>query len=97
MGHAKEDCRLCRCHLKGATGDAMHAVLCAAGYNLRWLMRWITPLLLTILAVIGRGSILDARPAHPMTDTLYRAGGFRLNFGFFRGDYLTINGSDSSP
>jgi hypothetical protein len=25
--------------LQGATGDALHAVLCAAGYNLRWLLR----------------------------------------------------------
>jgi IS5 family transposase len=24
-----------RCWLKGATGDALHAVLCAAGYNIR--------------------------------------------------------------
>ena len=31
--------RLDRCHLKGQLGDALHAVLCAAGYNLRWLMR----------------------------------------------------------
>lgn len=28
-----------RCWLAGALGDALHAVLCAAGYNLRWLMR----------------------------------------------------------
>ena len=54
IGHAKDDCRLRRCHLKGATGDAMHAVLCAAGYNIRWLMRWMASLLLTILAVCGR-------------------------------------------
>lgn len=30
-----------RCWLQGATGDALHAVLCAAGYNIRWLMRAI--------------------------------------------------------
>jgi IS5 family transposase len=30
-----------RCHLKGAQGDRLHAVLCAAGYNLRWLLRMI--------------------------------------------------------
>ena len=30
-----------RCHLKGAEGDALHAVLCAAGYNIRWLLRMI--------------------------------------------------------
>jgi IS5 family transposase len=28
-----------RCWLAGATGDALHAVLCAVGYNVRWLMR----------------------------------------------------------
>ena len=30
-----------RCHLKGAQGDSLHAVLCAAGYNIRWLLRMI--------------------------------------------------------
>jgi IS5 family transposase len=30
-----------RCWLKGAVGDALHAVSCAAGYNIRWLMRAI--------------------------------------------------------
>jgi IS5 family transposase len=30
-----------RCHLKGSQGDALHAVLCAAGYNIRWLLRMI--------------------------------------------------------
>jgi IS5 family transposase len=27
--------------LKGETGDALHAVLCATGFNIRWLMRAI--------------------------------------------------------
>ena len=39
-----------RCDLKGALGDAMHAVLCAAGYNIRWLLRWIALFWLSILA-----------------------------------------------
>ena len=30
-----------RCWLKGALGDALHAISCAAGYNIRWLMRAI--------------------------------------------------------
>jgi IS5 family transposase len=30
-----------RCHLLGAQGDSLHAVLCAAGYNIRWLLRMI--------------------------------------------------------
>ena len=33
-----------RCWLQGATGDALHAVLCAAGYNIRWLLRAIVRL-----------------------------------------------------
>uniref|UniRef100_UPI00035CD2FD IS5/IS1182 family transposase n=1 Tax=Xanthomonas oryzae TaxID=347 RepID=UPI00035CD2FD len=41
IGHLKEDCRLRRCWLKGAQGDALHVLGCAAGYNLRWLLRWI--------------------------------------------------------
>lgn len=44
IGHAKHDHGLQRCWLKGAEGDALHAVLCAAGYNLRWLLRAITRL-----------------------------------------------------
>ncbi len=39
IGHLKSDHRMGRCWLKGQLGDALHAVLCAAGYNLRWLMR----------------------------------------------------------
>lgn len=39
IGHLKSDNRMDRCWLRGATGDALHAVLCAAGYNLRWLLR----------------------------------------------------------
>jgi IS5 family transposase len=41
IGHLKADHRMNRCHLKGAEGDAIHAVLCAAGYNIRWLIRMI--------------------------------------------------------
>lgn len=41
IGHLKADHRLGRSHLKGAQGDRLHAVLCAAGYNIRWLLRMI--------------------------------------------------------
>ena len=33
--------RMQRCHLNGAECDALHAVLCAAGLNIRWLLRMI--------------------------------------------------------
>ena len=41
FGHLKSDHRMDRNWLKGEIGDAIHAVLCAAGYNIRWLMRAI--------------------------------------------------------
>jgi transposase, IS5 family len=41
IGHAKSDHRMDRCWLQGAIGDALHALSCAAGYNIRWLMRAI--------------------------------------------------------
>lgn len=41
IGHLKAGHRMNRCHLKGAVGESLHAVLCAAGYNIRWLQRMI--------------------------------------------------------
>jgi transposase, IS5 family len=41
IGHLKADHRMDRCWLKGEMGDAIHTVLCAVGYNIRWLMRAI--------------------------------------------------------
>ena len=46
IGHTKQDHGMRRCWLKGSEGDALHAVLCAAGFNIRWLLR-----------AIARGSI----------------------------------------
>lgn len=48
-GRAKNGSHMDRCWLKGQTGDVIHTVLCAAGYNPRWLMRavarpgWLRP------------------------------------------------------
>ncbi len=39
IGRLKADHRMSRCWLKGAIGDAITAVLSAAGYNLRWRLR----------------------------------------------------------
>ena len=54
IGHLKSDHRLDRCWLKGTLGDALHAISCAAGYNLRWLLRAVArlgigPVLLCLL------------------------------------------------
>ena len=62
IGHLKSDHRMNRCHLKGAEGDAIHAVLCAAGYNIRWLLRMIRKkgirLYLSLIRALGLGGLL---------------------------------------
>ena len=62
IGHLKSDHRMNRCHLKGAEGDAIHAVLCAAGFNIRWLLRMIRKkgirLYLTLIKVLGLTGLL---------------------------------------
>jgi transposase, IS5 family len=49
IGHLKDDHRMRRNHLAHASGDAINAVLAAAGYNFRRLIRWLSFLLLRIL------------------------------------------------
>ncbi|NYT76911.1 IS5 family transposase [Alcaligenaceae bacterium] len=41
IGHLKSDHSMNRCHLKGETGNAIHAVLSAVGFNIKWLLRMI--------------------------------------------------------
>jgi IS5 family transposase len=70
IGHTKSDHRMDRCWLKGALGDALHAISCAAGYNIRWLMRAIVAqaakaakaafLALSKPALYGLNSAMDA-------------------------------------
>jgi len=49
IGHVKFDNRMDRCWLQGALGDALHALSCAAGYNIRWLLRAIVRLGLKVV------------------------------------------------
>ena len=39
-----------RCHLKGAHGDAANAILAAAGYNFRLILKWLKALLRAFFA-----------------------------------------------
>ncbi len=71
IGHLKSDHRLDRCWLKGALGDALHAISCAAGYNLRWLLRAVArlgigPAFLCLLQMVllARTGAAAALPAH---------------------------------
>ena len=50
IGHTKSDGLLERNHLAGATGDAINAVLVAAGHNMRLLIAWITALWRALIA-----------------------------------------------
>lgn len=69
IGHTKSDNRMQCCWLQGATGDALHALYCAVGYNIRWLLRAVVPLGLNglLLCLFGlaalRQSMLKPLPA----------------------------------
>lgn len=83
IGHLKQDCGMDRCWLKGAQGDALHAVLCAAGYNIRWLMRavlrlglralYLRLILAAVLARLGAG--VSPTSACGLTQTRFMAVG----------------------
>ena len=77
IGHLKADHRLDRCWLKGALGDALHALSCAAGYNIQWLLRAIVrlglgPVFLRLLRqMLGAGQQACAwRSAHNRAQVL---------------------------
>lgn len=83
IGHLKADHRLDRCWLKGDLGDALHAVLCAVGYNLRWLLRAIarrppTPIFLRLIAQL-LNQLKNERPRV----NRYPGAGFRWVFAEF--------------
>jgi len=52
IGHLKEDHRMGRNYLAHSSGDAINAVLAAVGYNFRLLLRWLTRFLSYILLAI---------------------------------------------
>ena len=58
IGHMKTDGRLSRCPLKGTIGDALFAVLCGCGHNIRKILAHLRALLALIIA-----GILSARQA----------------------------------
>jgi IS5 family transposase len=78
IGHTKADHRMDRCWLQGALGDALHALSCAAGYNIRWLLRAITRLGLQglfcalFVLVMGVRVLLQAMPVTTPASRLHR-------------------------
>jgi IS5 family transposase len=58
IGHLKAEHRMERNHLKGRDGDRANAVLAAAGYNFRLLIRWLGRLLRAlIMTLIDQASV----------------------------------------
>ncbi len=60
IGHMKTDGRLARCRLKGTTGDAIFAVLCACGHNTRKILAQLRAILALFVA-----AMLSAFGPHP--------------------------------
>jgi IS5 family transposase len=52
IGHMKTDGRLTRCPLKGTTGDALFAVLCGCGHNIRIILRHLRVILSQLIWLI---------------------------------------------
>ncbi len=52
----KSDRRLARCALKGTLGDALFAVLCGCGHNIRKILAHLRALLLDLLASLIQAS-----------------------------------------
>ena len=65
IGHLKNEHRMGRNHLAGRVGDAVNAVLAAAGYNFRLLLRWLSLLLQLVLAALTRPSHASLARAQP--------------------------------
>jgi IS5 family transposase len=52
IGHMKSDHRMGRCFLKGLLGDAVNAVLAAAGMNFRKLLRFVFALIIRLVCAV---------------------------------------------
>lgn len=66
IGHMKNDGRLRRNWLKGAQGDAFHALLCGCGHNLRMILRKLRLLLALILVRLQAQTANDDGTGHQL-------------------------------
>ncbi|MBT52786.1 MAG: IS5/IS1182 family transposase [Mameliella sp.] len=64
IGHMKTDGRLSRCPLKGTFGDAIFAVLCGCGHNIRKILAHLRALLALVLAAFCAAVMSWIRPAN---------------------------------
>ena len=70
IGHVNTDWLLARNWLKGADGDAIHAVLCGAGHNIRLILRHLRVLVLVFIATLLCAIGLAASARTPSTARL---------------------------
>lgn len=65
IGHMKSDGRLARNFLKGIEGDAMNALLCSAGHNMRKILKKLrllcAPLGITLQQLLNNATSWDSR------------------------------------
>ena len=67
IGHMKTDGRLSRCPLKGTSGDAPFAVLCACGHNIRKILAHLRAWLAWIVATILNAAYHPGRQYQAVT------------------------------
>lgn len=65
IGHMKADGLLDRNWLKGALGDAMHAILCGAGHNLRVILAHLRVLYVALVVQLVLLLLITAPPPRP--------------------------------
>ena len=68
IGHLKAEHRMGRNHLAHSAGDAINAVLAAAGYNFRLLLNWLRLLLRAFLAALRTGQTSNRLKIENFTD-----------------------------
>jgi transposase, IS5 family len=83
IGHLKAEHHMNpRCYLKGAEGDAIYTVMCAASYNVRWLLRMIRKkgirLYLAQIKLLGLGGLF-AKYMSPKHVELFECGQLRAS------------------
>jgi IS5 family transposase len=70
IGHMKTDGLLARNWLKGSEGDAIHAVLCGAGHNLRLVLAHLRVLVLVLIVLTRYAANAVKAVQHAMAATL---------------------------
>ena len=66
IGHMKNDGRLTRCPLKGTEGDALFAILCGCGHNIRMILRHLRAVVRQLVWLIRQVCMLIEADTPPV-------------------------------